>query len=57
MDVITESIVLPVIMFDRYGKNLLRVMMGDGIPAELVKKVEENIEIEEFSLEDSFDKT
>lgn len=43
MDVVTESIVVPVVMFDQYGKNLIRIMMGDGIPAELIKKAEEDV--------------
>ena len=57
MDAITESIVVPAIMFDQYGKNLLRIMMGDGIPEELIKKAEEDIEIEECSPEVSIDET
>lgn len=41
MDIVEESILTPIFMFDQYGKNLIRVMMGDGIPAELIEKVEE----------------
>ncbi len=44
IDIITQSIVTPVIMFEQYGKNLLRVMMGDGTPAELLQKAEEKTE-------------
>lgn len=39
-DIITESILVPVFMVDLYGKNLMRIMLGDGDPAELVKEVE-----------------
>lgn len=44
IDIIAQSIVTPVFMFEQYGKNLLRVMMGDGTPAELLQKAEEKVE-------------
>lgn len=44
MDVIAESIIIPLLMFEQYGKNLLRIMMGDGNPEELIKNAEETVE-------------
>ena len=34
--IIEDSILVPVFMFDKYGKNLLRLMLGDGNPKELI---------------------
>ena len=42
MDVVADSILLPILMFEQYGKNLLQVMMGNGNPAELVREAEES---------------
>lgn len=39
-DVVEESILLPVFMFDRYGKNLLRLMLGEGNPKKLIEEAE-----------------
>lgn len=37
---IEESIFVPLIMFERYGKNLIKLMLGDGIPEDLIKDSE-----------------
>lgn len=37
---IKESIFVPLIMFERYGKNLIKLMLGDGIPEDLIKDSE-----------------
>lgn len=39
-DIIKESIVLPPIMFDKYGKNLIKLMLGEGSPKELIEEAE-----------------
>ena len=31
---------IPIFMFDKYGKNLLRLMLGEGNPKELIEEAE-----------------
>lgn len=38
--VIEDSIFIPVFMFERYGKNLLRVMLGENNIEQLISEVE-----------------
>ena len=38
--IIEDSILVPVFMFDKYGKNLLRLMLGDGDPKKLIEAAE-----------------
>ncbi len=45
-EVIEESIFVPVFMFDEYGKNLLRLMIGPGDPKQLIEEAERNHEEE-----------
>lgn len=40
-DVIKDSIVIPIAMFDLYGKNLIRLMLGESDPKKLVDEVKE----------------
>lgn len=39
-DIVTDSILIPIFMFDKYGKNLLRLMLGEGNPKELIEEAE-----------------
>lgn len=39
-DVVTDSILAPIFMFDKYGKNLLRLMLGEANPKELIEEIE-----------------
>lgn len=39
--VIEDSIVIPIAMFDLYGKNLIRLMLGESDPKKLVDEVKE----------------
>lgn len=41
VDVIEDSIVIPITMFDLYGKNLIRLMLGESDPKKLVDEVKE----------------
>lgn len=41
---IEESIFVPLIMFERYGKNLIKLMLGDGVPEDLIKDSEKEDE-------------
>ena len=43
-DIIEESILVPVFMFDTYGKNLLRIMLGDDNPKKLIEEAEKEPE-------------
>ncbi|MDE6934013.1 MAG: YbjN domain-containing protein [Oscillospiraceae bacterium] len=49
LPVVAESILIPILMFDQYGENLMRIMLGDGDPAELVKQAEALDEDDETS--------
>lgn len=40
--IIEDSILVPVFMFEKYGKNLLRLMLGDGNPQKLIEDAETN---------------
>lgn len=37
---IEKSIFVPLAMFERYGKNLMKLMLGDGVPEELIEDSE-----------------
>ena len=39
-EVVTDSIIIPIFMFDKYGKNLLRLMLGKADPKELIDEIE-----------------
>ena len=39
-DVISDSILIPVFMFEKYGKNLLRLMLSKANPKRLIEEVE-----------------
>lgn len=39
-DIVADSILVPIFMFDKYGKNLLRLMLGEGNPKELIAETE-----------------
>lgn len=38
--IVEDSIFCPIFMFDKYGKNLMRVMLGEGEPEELINEAE-----------------
>lgn len=38
--IIEDSIAIPLLMFDKYGKSLMKLMLGEGVPAELVAAAE-----------------
>lgn len=40
-DVIEDSIVIPIAMFNLYGKNLIRLMLGESDPKTLIDEVRE----------------
>ena len=40
MEVIRDSILIPVFMFDRYGKGLIRLMLEKANPKELIEEAE-----------------
>ena len=40
VEVIRDSILIPVFMFDRYGKGLIRLMLEKANPKELIEEVE-----------------
>lgn len=42
--VIEDSIVIPIAMFNLYGKNLIRLMLGESDPKKLVDEVKEERE-------------
>lgn len=41
---VEKSIIIPILMFDKYGKNLIKVMLGDGSPEKLLNEAEINTE-------------
>ena len=43
---VAESIFIPLIMFERYGKNLINLMLGNGNPQELIEDAEKDGEDE-----------
>lgn len=49
---VEESIVIPIVMFKRYGKNLLKLMLGEGNPKDLIREVENP---DELRIADRFD--
>ena len=38
--IIEDSIALPILMFDKYGKNLMMLMLGEGVPKNLIEEAE-----------------
>lgn len=40
--VIEDSIIIPILMFDKYGKNLLRLMLESGDPKQLIEDAEQH---------------
>lgn len=38
--IVKDSIYLPIVMYNRYGKNLLKIMTGSGNPKQLIAEVE-----------------
>lgn len=44
--IIEDSIFIPIFMFDKYGRNLIRAMLGDGDPEKLIEEVEAQAELE-----------
>lgn len=42
-NIIAESILTPIFMFDKYGKNLLRLMLDKADPKELIEEVEKDL--------------
>lgn len=40
-EVVRDSILIPIFMFDTYGKNLVRLMIGESDPKTLIDEVEE----------------
>ena len=39
-DIVEDSILIPVFMFDTYGRNLVRLMLGESDPKTLIDEVE-----------------
>ena len=42
MDVVGESIFVGAVMVEKYGKGLLKVMLGEGIPEKCIEECEES---------------
>lgn len=42
--IVKESILLPIFMFDKYGKNLLKIMTGSDNPKQLIEEIENSDE-------------
>ena len=40
-DVVEKSIIIPILMFDKYGKGILKSMLDSGIPEKLIEEAEE----------------
>ena len=40
--IIEDSLFIPIMMFKRYGKNIIKLMLGEGNPADLISEVEES---------------
>lgn len=38
--IIEDSIFMPILMFKRYGKNMIKLMVGEGNPADLIDEAE-----------------
>ena len=38
--IVDESIIVPIMMFNRYGKGLIKLMVGSGSPKELIEEAE-----------------
>lgn len=41
-DVVARSIFVPIFMFDRYGRGLIKLMLNEGDPKELIEDAEKN---------------
>ena len=46
-EVIRDSILIPVFMFDRYGKGIIRLMLEKANPKELIEKAESIQDLDE----------
>ena len=42
--VIVDSFIIPIFMFERYGKNLMKLLITEGNPALLISEAENNVE-------------
>lgn len=40
--VVENSIIIPILMFDKYGKSLIKAMVGNDTPEKLLKEAEED---------------
>lgn len=38
--IIEDSVFIPILMFKRYGKNVIKLMVGEGNPADLIDEAE-----------------
>ena len=38
--IVEDSIIIPLMMYMRYGKNLMKLMLGEGNPEELIEEAE-----------------
>lgn len=41
-DVVARSIFMPIFMFDRYGRGLIKLMLNEGDPKELIEEAEKD---------------
>ena len=41
-EILNDSILLPIFMFEKYGMNLLKIMLGDNSPQKLIEEIENN---------------
>lgn len=41
--IVADSILIPIFMFDLYGKNLVRLLLDEKTPKELIEEVEHNL--------------
>lgn len=52
-DVVARSIFMPIFMFDRYGRGLIKLMLNEGNPEELIEDAEKDHPEEEERTESS----
>lgn len=43
-EIIQDSVLLPIFMFEKYGKNLMKVMLGSNDPKQLIEEIENSAE-------------
>lgn len=41
-DIVAKSIIMPIFMFDRYGRGLIKLMLNEGDPKELIQEAEKD---------------